>query len=117
MLKARWFQQYANVNFAFELVTVCKPNINRGGCKCLNLFAKNVDFFFFNGVVYGYSNRKLIFAHNGGYTCDTIQGLYGVIRPFRKASNSLQALKKLLTCESFASRNLFEGKQIQIALV
>lgn len=46
MLKARWFQQYANVNFAFELVTVCKPNINRGGCKCLNLFAKNVDFFF-----------------------------------------------------------------------
>lgn len=96
---------------------LCASQTLTGVVANVSIFLQRMLTFFFNGVVYGYSNRKLIFAHNGGYTCDTIQGLYGVIRPFRKASNSLQALKKLLTCESFASRNLFEGKQIQIALV
>lgn len=44
----------------------------------------------------------------------TLVELQGLLR---KASSSFQVLTKLLTCESFTSRNLLEGKQIQVAIV
>lgn len=76
---------------------------------------KECDFY--DGV-YGRNDTGPTCVHSSGYTSDKGQDLHRELRGLlRKASISFQAFTELLICESFTSRNLLEGNQIQEPIV